>query len=152
MDINETIRSVCILSGGICAVRHIVGETGFAEQIEFILKLILMIFIVSPFVSGGISFELPEITNYEYVEYGVTQAGYEDELKVQTAENVSQVLLEQVSAANVICEKIDTEVNISDDGSIIISKVIVSADDFEKAAEIIRNTLGSETEVVNGDN
>ncbi len=152
MDINETIRSVCILSGGICAVRHIVGETGFAEQIEFILKLILMIFIVSPFVSGGISFELPEITNYEYVEYGVTQAEYEDELKVQTAENVSQVLLEQVSAANVICEKIDTEVNISDDGSIIISKVIVSADDFAKAAEIIRNTLGSETEVVNGDN
>ena len=39
----------------------------------------------------------------------------------------------------------------TDDSSIIISKVIVSADDFAKAAEVIRSTLGAETEVINAD-
>ena len=44
------------------------------------------------------------------------------------------------------------DVNISEDNSISISKVTVSAEDFAAASEIIRNCLGSETEVENGDN
>ncbi|MCQ2469263.1 MAG: hypothetical protein MJ100_05580 [Ruminococcus sp.] len=151
MDINETIRSVCILSGGLCAVRYIAGGTAFAEQMGYILKMIFFIVLITPFVSGKFSFELPEIPDYRYAEYGCTQEEYENELKRCTAENVSQVLAEQISAANVICRKIETEVNISDDSSIIISKVIVSADDFAKAAEVIRSTLGAETEVINAD-
>ena len=150
IEISETVQSVCILSAGICAVRYIVGGTALAEQMGFILKMIFMIVLVLPFASGKITFELPETADYEYAEYGLTQAEYEDELKRQTAENVSQVLSEQISAGGIICRKIETEVNISEDGSIIINKVIVSADNFSKAEEIIRNSLGTETEVING--
>ena len=63
---------------------------------------------------------------------------------------ISDALYVQISNAGIICTEIETEVNISEDNSIFISKVTISADDFGTAAEIVRNSVGSNTEVVNG--
>ena len=59
------------------------------------------------------------------------------------------MLLGQSNSSGIACYKIETDVNISDDGSISINRVILIADDFEKAAEIVRSSLGQDTEVVN---
>ena len=75
---------------------------------------------------------------------------YNEELKRQSAENISSVLRDQIAAAGINCDKIEIDVNISEDSIISISKVIITADDFEAAASIVRSSVGSETEVVNG--
>ena len=90
---------------------------------------------------------MPDIQS-EDTEY--SQELYNNEICRQTAENISSILSEQINNAGIICTEINTEVNISDDNSIFISKVIISADDFEKAEKIIKNNVGSNTEVVNG--
>ena len=58
--------------------------------------------------------------------------------------------MQQIEAAGIKCEKIETEVNISETNSISISSVTIRADNFEAAAKVVRNSLGAETEVYNG--
>ncbi len=149
---SETVRSVCILSAGISAVSYFAAGTVLSKQTDTLLKMLLLMVLAAPFLKGGLSFELPQFQEYEYAVSEDTAYEYESELKRQTEKNISDVLWEQITACGIECEKIETEVNIPEDGSILISKVKVSADNFEKAEEIIRNSLGSETEVLNAYN
>ena len=74
---------------------------------------------------------------------------YNEELKRQSAEKYFFfVLRDQIAGAGINCDKIEIDVNISEDSIISISKVIITADDFEAAASIVRSSVGSETEVV----
>lgn len=148
--IRNTAVSICIVSAGIFAVRSIIADQSLRSRAETLLKMLFAIVLITPFLRGDLSLELPELTQYELAEQGFSQELYESELAKQTAENVSQVLKEQIQASGIVCENISAEVNISEDGSIIISKVTVRADAPERAAEIIRNCLGNDTEVING--
>ena len=66
--------------------------------------------------------------------------------------NINDILLSQLNSAGISVEDIDTEVNISENSGISINRVIIRTAEFEKAAELIRSSLGQETEVINGDN
>ena len=116
---------------------------------KLILNLILITAAAAPFFKGGIDFDLSGFGSYSNQDYGISQDIYNEELRRQTSYNVSAVLLQQINAAGISCEKIETEVNISADGSISITKVTIKTDNFKKAAEIVRSSLGSETEVAN---
>ena len=85
-------------------------------------------------------------------EYGYSAEKYRDELAGRCRENLTSVLRQQFESNGINCREIEVDVNILEDNSISISKVTVSAEDFAAASEIIRNCLGSEKEVENGDN
>lgn len=146
---TEAVRTVCFVSVGICLIGKIGGATKLKAQLEFIFKLILAVVIVSSFFSENIEFDLSDIRRNCISERADYKALYERELAESTGKNISDVLMSQLRAAGVKAEKIRTEVNISKDGSISINKVIVETDETEAAANIIRNSLGQETEVVN---
>ena len=149
-NIKGIVAALCFVSAGIYGVRNIVSDTALRRKAEVILKMVFAVILISPFVNGTFSFELPEFSEYELSEYSFSQDEYESELIRQSSENISQVLAEQITASGTACGKVVAEVNISEDGSIIISKVIVEADDFEKAADVVKSCLGEATEVVNG--
>jgi len=149
-DFTEAVRTVCFVSVGICLIGKISGATKLKAQLEFIFKLILAVVIVSSFFSGDIEFDLSDIKGLCVAESTDYSGIYENELARQTGENISDVLMSQLRAAGITVEKIRTEVNISEDGSISINKVIVEAEEPEAAADLIRNSLGQETEVING--
>lgn len=148
-DFKNAVMAVCIVSAGICMIENMVTATKLKSQMKLLLNLTVATVLIASFTKGGISFELPDFPSYDADEYSYSL--YSEEMCRQTAENISGILLEQLSAAGINCSKIETEVNISDDNSIFISKVTISADDFGKATEIIRNSIGSDTEVINGD-
>ena len=151
MDGMKSIAmSVCLVSAGICTIRSLLSGSVLRERAEVLLKMVFIVVLINPFVRGTFSFELPELTDYELSEYSYSREESERELIQQASENISQVLLEQITAAGIVCENISAEVNISDDGSIIISKVTIMTDDFEKAEKIVGRCLGSEMEVLNG--
>ena len=58
--------------------------------------------------------------------------------------------MEQIKASGIKCEEIKVSVNISETNSIDINSITVSADNYEAAADVIRSSLGAETEVRNG--
>ena len=149
-NIKGIAAALCFVSAGIYGVRYLVSDSALCRKAEVILKMIFAAVLISPFVNGKFSFELPELSDYEIAEYSFSRDEYESELTRQASENISQVLTGQITASGTICEKVTAEVNISEDGSIIISKVIIEADDFEKAADIVKSCLGGTTEVVNG--
>lgn len=150
-DFKNAVMAVCIVSAGVCMIENMVSGTKLKSQMKLLLNLTVASVLIASFTKSGIDFELPDFRAYDTAEYGYSQEIYLEEMCRQTAENVSGILLEYLSAAGINCSKIETEVNISEDTSIFISKVTISADDFGKAAEIIRNSIGSDTEVINGD-
>lgn len=146
-DFRNAVMAVCIVSAGVCMIENMVSGTKLRSQMKLLLNLTVVTVLVVSFTRGSINFELPDFTTDD-IEY--SQDLYNDEICRQTAENISSSLYGQINAAGIICTEIKTEVNISDDNSIFISRVTISADDFGAAAEIVRNSVGSGTEVVNG--
>ena len=146
-DFKNAVMAICIVSAGVCMIENMVSGTRLKSQMKFLLNLTVITVLIASFTKGSLNFEIPDIQS-EDTEY--SQELYNNEICRQTAENISSILSEQINNAGIICTEINTEVNISDDNSIFISKVIISADDFEKAEKIIKNNVGSNTEVVNG--
>lgn len=149
-DLKNAVMAVCIISAGVCMIENMVSGTRLKSQMKFLLNLTVVTVLVASFTKGGIAFEMPDFSEYSQQNYKTSQEVYNNEICRQTAENISSVIFEQLTASGINCTEIQTEVNISDDSSIFISKVIISSDDFGSAVEIVRNIIGNSTEVVNG--
>lgn len=145
--LNAVIKSVCIISAAICLIEGLSAGTRFKNQVRFLLDLIFVTVIVTPVLKGSFEFEMPDIEQYLTIDYSESEGIYQEEIKRQTEENISSVLMQQLEAAGINCSSIETNINISETNSISISSVTVNADNFEAAAEVIRNSLGAETEV-----
>ncbi len=150
-QIKSSVIAVCTVSAAICIIESLVSGTRLKNQMKMILNLVLISAAAAPFLKGGLDFDLSGFSADHSLDYSHSQEMYNEELRRQTSYNISSVLLQQLKAAGILCEKIETEVNISDDGSISIIKVTIKTDNFKDAAEIIRSSLGSETEVINED-
>ena len=142
--------AICAASGAVCAVGGLVSGTRLKDQMKLLLDMIMLLVVITPFVSGGIAVEMPDTSGFT-ADLGSARERYIEQLEEQTGSNICDVLREQITAAGISCGEISAEVNISKDMSISISRVTVSSDSFEAAAEIIRRSIGSDTEVVNGD-
>lgn len=142
--------AVAVASAGICLTENLVSGTRLHRQMKVLLDAVLAIVMINPFVYGSAGLELPDTGSIPGPDSSYAAGLYNESLSRTAAENVGSVLMGQLSAAGIGCEKMDIDVNISADGSISISMVTVSSDDFTAAEEIIRNSLGSGTEVVNG--
>ena len=149
MDIKAAVLAVCAVSAAKSLIGQTSGSVKMKGQLRLILDILLALVITAPFVSGFADFSLPDISAYELSDSSYAQELYDCALAERTASNVSDILTEQLAAAGIGCGKITAEVNILSDGSISISRVTVNTEDIEGAAEVIHNTLGDETEVVN---
>ncbi|MCM1529594.1 MAG: hypothetical protein NC093_06300 [Alistipes sp.] len=148
-EIKAAVGAVCAISAVRCVMGNITSPTRLRNQVMIIMDLLLAAVMAAVFMRGCSAFELPEISVYEY-KAGEYESLYEEAIEARTASNICLVLQQQVEAAGISCEKIEAEVNISADGSIFINRVTVISGDFQAASEIIKASLGTETEVVNG--
>ena len=149
-EIKTSVMAVCAVSAGICLVENLFSVEKFRTQFTLLLRLILVAVIINPFIKGGFEFNLTGGETFELSDYGYSRDLYLNELKRQSEENISEVLKELIVSAGIECEKVYADVNISEDLSIIINRVTLYTEDFLKSAEIVKNTLGNSTEVVNG--
>lgn len=148
-EIKAAVGAVCAVSAVRCVIGNITSATRLKKQVMIIMDLLLALVMASFFMRGCSSFELPEIAVYEY-ESGEYENTYEKALESQVSSNICLVLQQQIEAAGISCEGIQADVNISADNSIYINRVTVISGDFQAASEIIKASLGAETEVVNG--
>ncbi len=151
-DFTASVKCICIASAAIFLIENLIGGTRLKNQMKLLMKLVFAIVLIYPFAKGGYDLELPEVNSYEYQDFTGISELYSAELIKQTSDNISEVLRRQITASGINCSEIETEVNISEDNVISINRVIITADDFDAAAEIVRNSVGSETEVIDGDN
>lgn len=140
---------ICLLSAGLCILRMITDGTKMKCQAEFVYKLIFALITVASLFKCLKKAELPDIGRYEIADHSEAHDLYRKALERQTAENIEGVLYVQLEAAGIPTEKLTAEINISDDGSISIDRVIIRTADTTAADELIRRSLGQETEVIN---
>lgn len=145
---RNSVMAVCIVSAVLSVVGNLVSGSQLKNQVRLILELVLAVTVISPFINGKSSIELPETGLYDDMDYSYSIEIYNESLKQTASHNISEVLMEQITASGIDCENIEAEVNISADGSISISRVKISADNFRGAADIVRTCLGTETEVI----
>lgn len=148
--VRSAVMAVCAVSAARCVVGSIVSASRLKNQVMMIMNLMLGAVMLAPFAGGFSEFSLPDIGNYKLPDYDYYGDPYAEALVYQTSENISAVLAQQLESSGITFEKIVTEVNISADYSISISSVTVTSGDFESAAEIVKSSLGRETEVING--
>ena len=149
-NLIASVRSVCYVSVGIYLLRLITDGTRMKAQAAFLLKLVFSVVFASAVINEFKEFRLPEISEYEASDYSAAAEIYRNEVAQKAAENISDILYSQLKAAGIDIKEIKTEVNISEDGSIDISRVIISSADPAAAEELIRKSLGQGTEVING--
>lgn len=147
-EFKRAVMAICIVSAAVSLIGNLVSGSKLRNQMQLLLNLILAVVVITPFIRGASELELPDVSGFDVPDHSYSLELYNENLRRTTSENVSAVLYEQITAAGIKCEKIETEVNISEDGSIFISRVALSADNFKAAAEIVRSSLGAETEVV----
>ncbi len=151
VDITSSVKSICVVTVCIFIISCITEGTRLRRQAGFILKIIFAITVISPFIGGLRNIELPDIALFDRKDYSFSTESFDSAVAQRTAANITDVLNSQLSAAGIQVEKIDVDVNISQDRGISINRVIIRTAEFEKAAEIIHSSLGQETEVINGD-
>ena len=149
MDLKTIIIAVCVLSAAKSLIGQMSGGLKIKGQLKLILDIIFALVITTPFISGFNDIQLPELSNYEVDDYEVAQRIFNEALAEKTASNVCDILTEQITSQGLKCDKITVDVNILNDGCISINRVTVRTSDIENVEEVIRNTLGVETEVVN---
>lgn len=150
-EFSNAVKAVCAASAAVCLIEYTTAGSCMKRQMKMLLDLIMAVIILTPFVKGTFSLELPEIRGISPPQQEAAAELYNEQMCRQTAENIGAVLHQQIAAAGISCESIGIEVNISDEGSICINRVTISTEDFAAAAEIVRNSLGNDTEVLNGD-
>ena len=150
-NISSAAKALCGVSAGICLVEMLAGDTKLKGQLRMILDLLLALVIIAPFVKGGLSLELPRLNSADLGEYSYSQELYLSEMKARSEENIASVLREQIAAAGISCQDIRVEVNISDELCISISKVVLTSEDPQSAAVVVKSSLGREVVIEYGD-
>ncbi|MBE6857370.1 MAG: hypothetical protein E7500_08135 [Ruminococcus sp.] len=152
-EIKTAVKTVCILTVSICMTEYLTSWTRLKNQMKYILNGIFILIFTVLVINTVSSVQLPSLEDYAEIQstYDSNEL-YISEIKAQTEANITLVLQQQLDSYGIKYENIETTVNISETNSISISKVTVTAEDYKSAERIIKNSLGEETEVINGDN
>ncbi|MBP0960435.1 MAG: stage III sporulation protein AF [Oscillospiraceae bacterium] len=149
---SSVIGITCFVSLAISFVDMICPEKKFEKQLKVIFSLIFVISVAMPFLKGNIILDFPEI-DIVSADVSLENQHYNDEIIKQIEKNVEEGLQNELLVKNLHTEEISVNVNISDNNSISISKVIFYTKNSETEEEIyseIRKILGDETEIIRG--
>lgn len=134
---KNIIFTSCILTVAITIAGNIKSGEKFSRQLNLIFSLVFSAGVLAAAVKTGIDFEIPdlggEISEFEYSELESTaDKALETEIEART-----DCIIEDLLEKNKISfEKISTDINIEDDGSIIINRIDYRGDDFERAKKL----------------
>lgn len=149
---SSVIGLACFVSLAISLIDMICPEKKFEKQLKVIFSLIFVISVATPFLKGDIILDFPEI-DIVSADISAENERYNDEIIKEIEHNIEEGLHNELLSENLYTKEISVSVNISDNNSISISKVIFYTENSEMDEEIyseIRKILGEETEIIRG--
>lgn len=148
----ETCRQAalcaCAVSLAYGILTHMLPADRFAKQLRLIMTLVLLIALIQPFVGRTVSLPtlgLPEDTREAYAQQ------YTDALARQTEEELGETLRQQLEAAGIACQELQVGIHIDRQGGIDIREVRLQCADFQAAAALLREALGTDTTITEVD-
>lgn len=149
-SIKSTVMAICAISAARSIVGGILSDSKLKSSVILMLDLFLALTLITPIAQGTLAFEFPDLSHYTYTSEELENDAYGAALKAETERNINDILIQQLESAGIIFSSVETDVNISADYSISISSVTIRAEDFLSAAIVVKQSLGMETEVING--
>ncbi len=144
-QIRTVILGACMLSIAVALCNMIRPSRIFERQVRFLISLLLVISITTPFLQIDYADALEALTETaEPPETAVLEETLEAQLLEETALCSEAAVRSLLSQAGIACTEADVIVHIGDTGSIYISEVSVTCSDFRGASEILRENLGEE--------
>jgi hypothetical protein len=142
----------CFIGIVIALIDALSPSDKFKKQLKVMFALIFMLAVITPIADGSIDFSGDTVAAYadrDYLES--SKAAGETYLETAVGRNISRNLDEILKAKNIYPQKIETSINIIDDGSIDITVINLTIDPAkaEEAAEILSLALDGEEFTVN---
>lgn len=141
--------TACFCGIGISVCEMIMPDEKFSKQINFILSLVFVISIITPFKlfadkvsDNGISYRS---AGYEFSYEG--EEMYDAYLEKTICHNIEESIISMLEAKNIPCEKVSVSIDISDSYCISISKAGIVSSEFEKASEMIMSEISEDCEI-----
>lgn len=148
----ETCRQAalcaCAVSLAYGILTHMLPTDRFAKQLRLIMTLVLLIALIQPFAGRTVSLPalgLPEDTREAYAQQ------YTDALARQTEEKLGETLWQQLETAGIACQELQVRIHIDRQGGIDIREVRLQCADFQAAAALLREALGTDTTITEVD-
>lgn len=149
-SIKSTVMAICTISAARSIVGGLLSASKLKSTVILMLDLFLALTLITPIAQGTFAFEMPDLTDYSFTSADLENDSYASAIKAETEKNINDILEQQLEGAGIIFSSVETDVNISADYSISISSVTIRAEDFLSAAIVVKQSLGLETEVING--
>ena len=141
--------TACLCGTGISICEMIMPDEKFSKQINFILSIVFVIGIITPFKSLADRISSDDIS-YSNAGYEFSYEGeemYRRYLEKTICQNIENSIKSMLEEKNISCEKVSVSIDISDDYCISISKAGILSNEFEKASEIIRSEISEDCEI-----
>ena len=139
--INSFLTAFCVACILMGCLYIICPEGKLSKPLQYILSLLFIVIIIScvklPFSNEKIDFEAPEIATESYEELQISSAKY--------------VYTYAVSSAGIKFKEMNFYTDKSEDGSIVINKVVINSDCREQEILKALGTLANarEVEIIN---
>ena len=143
---KSIIFTSCILTVAITIAGNIKSGEKFSRQLSLVFSLVFSAGVLATAIKTGIDFEIPDLTG-SVTEDGYTEAESSADmmLKSEIRSRTDCIIEDLLKKNNISFEKVSTDINIEDDGSIVINRVDYKGDDFEAAKRITEeNFKGAE--------
>lgn len=121
---KELVLVICIASLGLTLYKMLSPNKAFDKQLKFLISLYFLFAVLSPFLSGKISFALPANAAYaEGFDYSNLEEKVFAQLESSTAKNIEGDLTDMLAKNDITAQEISVDVNISKDYSISINEI-----------------------------
>lgn len=140
--------SACVLGIIFSVINNMTPSEKFARQMNIIFSLILILVIVTPFVSGDLDMEFGDITENIPEDYSYI---YNEQTDRLISANISDNLGQALAEKEIFPLKISVDINNSADGSISIigaEIILTEGSDREEAAKAAAEALGVEKSLI----
>ncbi len=143
--IKEIIKAFCVTGIILSITEYLLPNNDYKKCVKFIIGLIFIISVVSPFFEDGLSLNLnivdsPDLSKIESLEEEVTDVLIED-YKERLESSITQTLKE--NGIDVL--SVDIKATSDEYNNIEIEKIVVSSDDSEQEIQnVIKDFLETE--------
>jgi hypothetical protein len=142
----------CFIGIVIALVDALAPSDKFKKQLKVMFAVIFMLAVITPIADGSIDFSGDTVAAYAASDYlEASKVAGESYLTNSIGRNISRNIDEILMAENIYAQKIETSINILENGSIDITVIDLTVDETvaKRASEILSEKLDGEEFTVN---
>jgi hypothetical protein len=142
----------CFIGIVIALVDALAPSDKFKKQLKVMFAVIFMLAVITPIADGSIDFTEETVAAYADSDYlSASKTAGETYLETAVGRNISRNLDEILKSKNIYAQKIETSINIRENGSIDITVINLTVDPAkaEEVSEILSGALDGEEFAVN---